>query len=502
MTEINRSPSFDVAPPLLGSPNLDAFSAYLLMDKPPRLTIEESDQLGTAIFHGNLAVKRREEMGSALENKELQELEETIEAGMSARRIMASHHLALVVKLSHKYAYDRDKVYRREKRADMVGVGNLALMRCMDGYIHTPGRHFAAFAASSINNAMKGQLRADLRTHTGMSTKTQSILHDITLAYEEARKTNEDVDFLDVGESMGYSKERLESILNLSQVRIYSIDAESFHEELATFTPNFTPAENIAREFEAVEDRLMLTQVWEVAAELHRRQVISDSEWKVLFSRYIEGLTQAKTGESFDTKKDRPTVGHFEQSALEKIRNEIEMPGYYSKQPGADIRSIQTGADLLGVLDIPITKTTDILGIAANIIDAMSLTKLQREAIHVLMGTDGNHVRPFEYARMRGVTQRAVYQARENAVSRIVEIWETMKPDEKIQIVTGSFERNTALTADEILKRAQELKVRTRFSMKEASALAKEGLFFSPHRVEEVFGTWKAFLDAYRTLPK
>lgn len=497
-TGIDEPSMTDSISPLFGSPGFDGFSAYLFTNKPPSLSIKGSDVLGAAIFDGNLASKRLKEFGDSLESEARRELEDTVAAGLVARRTMASHHLPLVVGLSRRFAYDRDMVYRTDIRAEMVGVGNLALMQCMEGYIHAPGFHFAGFGGKSVKNAMIRQARSNRRSETGLSFPMQKALHEINAAYREAHDANAAVDRIEVGMSLGYSRERLEAILALTETRVRSINADPYSMDIAI---NAAVDKGAAKEFEDTENRIMLAQVWEVASELHRRQVITDNEWHVLYSRYVQGLSQSETKESLDSEYSI-SVQYAEQSVLEKIRKEIETPGYHDKNSSAEFRLVESGVDLLDILDIPIDKQTDILGIAASITDSMSLTEMQRQTMHAMMGTMSKRLRPFEYARIQGVTAHVVYDTRARAVRRIVDVWESMTADERGEVVAGSFKSNPSnpLTPDKILERALELKVRTRFSMKEAAALAKEGQFFSPYRVEEAFGTWRAFQDAYREI--
>lgn len=489
-------PSASPISPLFGPAYLDAFSAYLVTNMPPRLSTKGSDLLGVTIFHGNLASKRLSESSDSLEAGERHELEEAVKAGLAARGAMAIYLTRLVIGMSRRFAYDRDMVYSGDIRAEMVGVGNLKLVECMEKYVHTPGQHFAIFAATCVRRAMIKQMMANRRSYTGLSLPMQKVLLDIDTARKEAAMDNERADRIEIGMRLGYSKERLEAILALTKTRVGSISVDEYSMDVAA---NAAIDRNATKELEDAENRIMLTKIWEVASELHRRQVITDNEWRVLIFRYVQGLTQQETRENLD-EECRISVPHAEQSVLEKIRKEIETPGYHNKRSSIGFKFIQSGVDLLDLLDIPVTKQTDILGTAANIINSMSLTEVQRQTMHAMIGTDGNRLRPFEVAKMRDVTLRAVYVAREGAVERIMEVWDSLTTDEKREAMAGTLKSNPEhmLTAEKILQRALELKVITRFSKKDAAVLAKEGAFFNPNRVEEVFGTWRDFLSAYR----
>lgn len=499
---------------LLGSPELSAFRAYCVAEKLPNATSEESDLYGAAIYNGRLAAEELAAYGSELDYESRQLLEQAAERGLVARKAMASRHLALVIGMSRRFAFDKDKRYSEDRRADMIGIGNLALMQCMEGYVHLPGRHFAVFATSSVRNAMIGEVMRDIRSNTGRSHRMQRTLIEIDAAYQEARNTNSNADFIEVGESLGYSAERIQKILALTEVRLHSVNDTIGAENSDRLYADVIADPQAQKDLEDAENRHLLAQIWEVASELRRRQVLTQSEWDVFYLRYVEGLSQEATAKKIDSEHTKSFASGAETRVLDKIRKEIESPGYHNKESNADFRLVESGVDLLDILGIPIDKNTNILGIASNVINNMSLTKLQRETMHALMGTNGEHLRPYEYARIRERTIRAVYDAREKAVRRIMGGWTTMSEEEKremmyalpeevypTEISSKATAKNTPRPSQEkLLEQALNFNAKTRLTQQEAARLAAEGSFIDPDILIEVFGSWSTFHNMYREL--
>src|SRR5688572_24468406 len=112
----------DEGPAMLGSARVPSLRAYEQVIGHPLLAIEESNVLGRAIYVGRLAAQRLADPGVTVKVDEYFGLEKQVDTGMDARRVMASHHLRLVVGLARRFSRIP------EGRAEMIGVGNLALM--------------------------------------------------------------------------------------------------------------------------------------------------------------------------------------------------------------------------------------------------------------------------------------------------------------------------------------------------------------------------------------
>lgn len=267
----------------------------------------------------------------------------------------------------------------------------------------------------------------------------------------------------------------------------------------------------------AVENRLLLKQIWQTAFGLWKRQLLSHTEWEIFVRRYYDGMTQDEIAEVLENEKSQSGVNYIEHRVLEKIRREIETPGANDKKADAEFMVVESAVDLLRVLDIPIEKQTDILTTARNILDNLPVTAWQREVMHALMGTRGKHFRPKEFARLKGRTHRAIYAARENAMANIKKAWATMPAQDRLAAANkgpyipvtlasrGPRPNTNSLALDftklqkrrldkgRLLEIALELKPKGRLTRQEVASLAAAGLFVDIQTIEAEFRSWGEF---------
>lgn len=436
---------------------------------------------------------------------------------------MAGRHLSLVVSISRNFAYNRERIFDEDRQAEMVGVGNLALMQCMDRYVHTPGQHFVRFAARCVTNAMIGEMMANIRSDTGRSYRMQRTLLEIDAEYQKALEAGIDIGFLEVGEKLGYSQERVQRILSLSQKKLHSLDDQVVPQQDGGYNLEEVIEDPRAQaSLTAIEDKIQIDKIWAVAHELKRQQVITDPEWEIFISRFRDGITQEAIAQSWESGKTQSGVSWLEQQVLNKIRKEIEQPGAHEKTSDASLRIVESAVDLLDILEIPIKKGMDILGIARTVLNNVRLTAWQREVMHALIGTSGKHFRPKEFARTKGRTHRAIYDAREKAVRNILATWAEMPSAERSTVLCATVDTfptftsrgpkpNTTesailepsnqpvhknlrrLSKGEVLERAIKLKPVGRMTKKEVTALAEQGIFLSVDELEGMFGGWSGF---------
>lgn len=213
MTEANPYPISYSEPGLLGSPELTAFRAFAVIGrKQPPLSDEDSERLGALIYEGRLAERRLSDPDMAIELEEYFELEQQAEDGRSARREVTTRHLPLVIGLSGKFAYNQQRQLNEDRRAEMTSVGNLALLKCLEGYIPIPGRHMTPFIRRSIQNAMIMEVMNNIRSTTGRSVRMQRTLLQVDTAYKQATEAGEDATFLEVADRLGFKEERMLTI--------------------------------------------------------------------------------------------------------------------------------------------------------------------------------------------------------------------------------------------------------------------------------------------------
>ena len=155
-------------PGLLGPAHLEALRAYRVVADHPTLTNEQQAELGSLVYAGRLAGERLADEGDSLGVDEYFALEDNVEAGRDARRVLASHSLRLVLSQANSLS-----ARKPEYEPDLVGVGNVALMDCMNHYTYAPDRPFASFAQVCVRNAMLDWVNNERRRETGMPYEWQ-----------------------------------------------------------------------------------------------------------------------------------------------------------------------------------------------------------------------------------------------------------------------------------------------------------------------------------------
>lgn len=414
----------DVGPELLGSPALSATDAYRIQLDHPYVTDEESDALGRQIYDGRLATHWLEDDTLEISPADRAHFQQAVELGGQARRVMASRHLQLVVGLARKFSYENWR-YDDQKMEDMVGVGNLALMQCMEGYIYQPGRHFTPFAQRSVLNAMLYEVGRNIRMNTGLSHKMQRQLRQVNTAYQAAVEAGEDVTYLDVAERLGFTEDRIDKLLQLKATATERLDEVIDEEEDGRKLLDKVEDTDATHQLDETEDKLALEQIWAAARELRRKKLITEEEWFVFVGRYSIGMSQQELATTLGYA-GQSGAANIEQQVTKKVRQEVENPGSVGKKAPAEFRIVETCTDLLEVLGIETGEDVDITATAQYILERTKLTTIQRITMEALLGIDneGEPRRPHQVAKWRGVTYHAVYVAREAAMKRIVDGWQ------------------------------------------------------------------------------
>lgn len=532
MTEVPPRSIDDEGPALLGFPETPALNAYHHHLDHPFVNGEESDTLGRRIHDGNLAAQRLANPSAALEFEEYFALEHQVEKGRAARRVIASRHLQLVVGLANKFSFDQ------EQKAHMIGVGNVALVRCLTRYRHLDGRHITAFLQTSVATGLIAEVMALHRQQTGRSDKAQRTLREINRAYQAAQSLGEDVTYLEVAEHLGYRPERVQKILRLGRLQLRSINEPIQPGSQRNFGDTLSD-QRATRAIEEVEDELLLKQVWDTATELHRRQILTEREWKIFVLRYRDGLTQEAIAQEWELPA-QANISVIDRQVLCKIRREIEEPGCHEQALDPAYALIRTATDLLRILGVPIDTRTDIKATARFIVDNSGLTQLQQVTMHALLGTYERHFRPSEFAQLRGVAYRAVYDTREKAMRHLyatfadlpemedlttqetivaranndqgtdeeaydfaaalasIRLWSRGKvplEEQRGPAAPGNNGQRAIRSADkaDLLTQALELKPRGVLSKQDVGRLAAEGTFVDLETINKRFGSLKTF---------
>lgn len=509
-------------PTLLGSANLTAHDALVATAPTHRLTDEEQEVLGSAIYLGNLAEQRLRLEDEPLTANDAQILQDTASRGLQARGLVTVHFLPLIFSMSRKFAFDENGRFDEGRREDMTAVGSLALVAAMPGYVHISGRPFSPFAKTCVRRAMLNEAVARTRNATGLSHKMQRMLVDARAERYSLNTAGTDVTLAEAAVRLGYKPKRVELVEKLSKMATVSLDNTLFEDADSTHH-KYLPDELAASMIEDAENGVLIAQIFVAAHELVRKQVITVEEWEVFSRRFGDGQTLQEIADTNEKmQKSASGVQFLEGSVIRKIRRHIENPHYYDSLSHSNLRIVESAVDLLNLLDIPVNPHTDILGTASNIIDNLRMTTWQREVMRSLLGLDEKHYRPYELAKERGRTYRAIYDAREKAIKNILSAWHEMSPYEKAQATGKQSDRpNTAPSLGPspntfssrsatlrpakfdmatVITRAVQLKPKGALTKSEVDILANKGLMPDVSTIIQEFGGWSTFQTLFKQL--
>lgn len=407
---------------LLGAPEGNAVEGYRAVVNHPDATLEECQILGNAIVRGVDTSAQLTE-NTNLSPGERTSLGNTVEDGLHARKVLLSLHLRVVIKAALTASFNETKGrHDLEEWADLIGIGNLALVNAVSKYKPVTGKHFAGYAKICVKNAFFLNQLDEVRDSSGRSVGMQRDWIAINKTQRDAVKDGEEISLRQAAIRLGIDPKRLDLIMDLVDVETVPIDKVKIQAHGSPLTvENTTEDSSATAELEKAEDRVMLKHVWDTVAKLEMLHVLTPREIIILHKRFKGGVSQQDIGTAVGLTQ--ASVKDIEFAVLAKIRNEIEQPGYYEQPDEISFGDITDSVVFLRKLGIPITKDTNALQIAKGIIEAdtAGLTELQRTILHTLIGTEGKHLTPAQLAEKRGCTHTSINATRRKAIQNIIE---------------------------------------------------------------------------------
>ena len=315
---IEIDPLDDEGPALLAPPD-DRHSQYLSAERiKTKLTRDDIELLSARIATGGEAA-RRIEAGNYHE-EELDNLTALAQDGAKARRVLAAHNLGLVVDFVRRHP----NFY--VERDDAIQTGNVALVEMLDGfdpfYKTQEGEttEFSTLALTAIKNRVFYFYGKERRQR---SIARAANLDDVRLlerSYQEARRTNPDITYEEVGEWLGFRPQLVaflregkgvQRLLSLDQH--YGIHDDGDGQELIGLVSDLWSQ----GEFAHVDNELAGVRFWE-----YLESVLAPSDFQALYMYYVHGYTQEKIAKEMDVGRSRVT--QYIDRGHKRIRAAVE----------------------------------------------------------------------------------------------------------------------------------------------------------------------------------
>jgi len=401
-------------PGLLGPAHLEALRAYRVVADHPTLTNEQQAELGSLVYAGRLAGERLADEGDSLGVDEYFALEDNVEAGRDARRVLASHSLRLVLSQANSLS-----ARKPEYEPDLVGVGNVALMDCMNHYTYAPDRPFASFAQVCVRNAMLDWVNNERRRETGMPYEWQKLLYQAEIELQVALDTGQEITLVEALARVGVPEARARDMVRMRRTRTISLNANAHANDprAAEFGDGLSD-QRAEADFDHMLSVVDAGNVWRVARMLWEREKITAKEWQVFHGQFHEGKSQRELANEMGVYQ--ATVWNLSRRVLKRIREVLENPVSITNPVARS--EITTATELLLGLGIELQPGVNIRALAGQIIDRAKLTAHRRDTLHALFGTRGTEpLTPTELARQRGVVPGSVFLARRLALAQILQ---------------------------------------------------------------------------------
>ncbi len=274
------------------------------------LTLEEEISLARRIEEGEAALKRLEEEGALLNERESRHLRRVHEDGELARQHLIEANLRLVVSIAKKYNG------RGMSFLDLIQEGNQGLIRAVEKFEYRRGYKFSTYATWWIRQAINRAIADQSRT-IRIPVHMVETINKLTRAGRRLQQElSREPTYKEVADAMGpeWTAEKVEEAFRLTR-EPFSLETPIGDEE-DSFYGDFIPDENIDSPVDQA-GRAILNE--ELEAALNR---LSEREAMVLKMRkgLIDGRehTLEEVGAHFGVTRER--IRQIENKALRKLK--------------------------------------------------------------------------------------------------------------------------------------------------------------------------------------
>jgi RNA polymerase primary sigma factor len=274
----------------------------------PLLTAEEEVALSENLAKARDARRRLAQGG--LREREVEQLQTTIETGSAARERLVMANTRLVVSIAKRYTN------RGIPLLDLIQEGIIGLIRATKKFDPARGNRFSTYATWWIRQAITRAIDNQSRTIRLPVHKSVEIGKLSQAKNRLMQSLGRDPNELELAEELGISPDLVTEILNISQAPI-SLDLTQDDDENRTLG-DMIPDQEVENPEQSTVENLMQQQVREVLDALPAREA------QVLMLRY--GFTNGRShtlqevGEKMGITRER--VRQIENQAMSRLRSD------------------------------------------------------------------------------------------------------------------------------------------------------------------------------------
>ena len=273
------------------------------------LTVEEEQKFAKAVIDGEEAKKKLPEAQAKGDQKEIDHLNELIEAGKEGRDALVNRNLRLVIAIAKKY------LGRGMPFLDLIQEGNQGLLKAVEKFDYTKGFKFSTYATWWIRQAITRAIADQARTIRIPVHMVETINKLIRVSRQLLQELGREPTPEEIAAEMNLPVDRVREILKISQEPV-SLETPIGEEE-DSHLGDFIQDDNVPVPADAAAFTLLKEQLVEVLGTLTER------EQKVLRLRFGLDDGRARTleevGKEFNVTRER--IRQIEAKALRKLRH-------------------------------------------------------------------------------------------------------------------------------------------------------------------------------------
>lgn len=278
----------------------------------PLLEIDQETDLATKVTKGLKAKEKLKQFNDkkiTLTDEEIKNYNNDLEVAKGAKQSLINANLRLVVSIAKRY------VGRGMQFLDLIQEGNMGLMKAVDKFDVEKGFKFSTYATWWIRQAITRAVADQARTIRIPVHMVETINKLVRVQRQLVQELSREPTPEEVAERMGFSVEKVQSILKIAQEPI-SLESPVGEEDDSSLG-DFISDKNALNPYEYSEKEMLRRELDEVLSTL------TDREEKVLRMRFglLDGRqrTLEEVGKEFGVTRER--IRQIEAKALRKLKH-------------------------------------------------------------------------------------------------------------------------------------------------------------------------------------